>query len=103
MTKKDKDDNIAEKNMGEKIIDTAQNVNTANDINQDVVNNEQDAKISNARVPTSKISVAKLIRSVKVMLILPVLRLSKRSCRYLTILIALLLLTPIRLVLLLKT
>ena len=46
MTKKDKEDNTAEKNMGEKIIDTAQNVNTANDINQDVVNNEQDAKIS---------------------------------------------------------
>jgi molecular chaperone GrpE len=46
MTKKDKDDKTAEKNMGEKIIDTAQNVNTANDINQDVVNNEQDAKIS---------------------------------------------------------
>ena len=46
MNKKDKDDNTAEKNIGEKIIDTAQNVNTANDINQDVVNNEQDAKIS---------------------------------------------------------
>ena len=46
MTKKDKEDNTAEKNMGEKIIDTAQNVNTANDICQDVVNNEQDAKIS---------------------------------------------------------
>ena len=88
MNKKDKDDNTAEKNIGEKIIDTAQNVNTANDINQDVVNNEQDAKISEL--------TADLQRT-------PVLRLLKRSCRYLTISIALLLLTPIRLVLLLKT
>ena len=46
MTKKANNDDNTEKNLGEKVIDAAQNINAANDINQDVVDIEQDARIS---------------------------------------------------------
>ena len=39
-----KDD--ANEGIGEKVINAAQNINTANDINQDAVNNEQDAQLA---------------------------------------------------------